>query len=248
MHFLMAGLIAAAALTQVSTSRLDVVIAHPSGAVVPAATINVENENNGWHATVLSNPQGFYVFPSLAPGEYTVTVEAQGFRPAVLEGLTLNVASTVTVPIRLEIGSTAETMTVPAKETAIQVSDAQGGREVALRDIEVLPQLERNPIVLTIFQPGVQILGGNIGSSRVNGTRGGSNVVRIDGIDAGDLGGAGLAFSGGFATTDSTREFRVITHDGKAEYGRSAGAQVEMVTRSGTNRWSGNAFDHLRNT
>jgi len=248
MHFVLLALIGVATLTQVATSRLEGRIEDPSGAVVAGASITVENDKNGWRATGLSNLNGLYVFPSLAPGPYRVTVEAQGFRQTVLEGLMLDVAATITASLRLEIGSTAEILTVEAKETTIQTADAQGSREVALRDIEALAQLERNPIVLAIFQPGVQILGGNIGSSRVNGTRVGSNVVKIDGIDASDLPGLGLAFSGNFATSDSTAEFRVVTHSGKAEYGRNAGAHVEMTTRSGANRWSGNGYDHLRNT
>jgi hypothetical protein len=89
-----------------------------------------------------------------------------------------------------------EAITVAAKEATVDVSDAQGGRIVAMRDIEVLPQLERNPIILAIFQPGVQIVGGNIGFSRVNGTRLGSNVVKIDGIDSSDGGGSSLPFRG----------------------------------------------------
>src|SRR5262245_58815127 len=123
MHFILAGLIAATALAQVATSRLEGIIEDPSGAVVPGATITVENEKNGWRATLVSDPRGFYVFPSLAPGEYTVTAEAPGFRQVVLKGVMLNVATTITAPFRFEIGATAETLTVEAKQTAIQASD-----------------------------------------------------------------------------------------------------------------------------
>jgi hypothetical protein len=248
MHLILAGLIAAAALSQVGTSRLEGIIEDPSGAVMPEAAITAENEKNGLRTTVFSDSLGYYVFLSLAPGQYTLTVQADGFRPGVLRGVALNVATTVAAPVRLEISAAAQTVSVEAKQTTIQGSDAQVGREVVLRDIEVLPQLERNPIALAIFQPGVQIVGGNIGFSRVNGTRLGSNVVKVDGIDATDLTNGTLAFSGFAATTDSTAQFRVITHGGKAEYGRAAGAQVEMISRSGTNRWSGNVFDYHRNT
>src|SRR5207237_6641530 len=126
-------------------------------------------------------------------------------------------------------------------------SDSQVDRVVALHDLELLPQLERNPITLAIFQPGVQIRGGNIGLSRINGTRQGSNSIRVDGIDATESISPALAFSSN-ATTDSIGEFRMVTQGGAAEYGSHAGAQVEMITRSGTNQWSGNAFDYLRNT
>src|SRR5262245_36708644 len=127
MHFVLAGLIAAATLAQVGTSRLEGIVQDPSGAVIPGAAITAENQKTGLRATGTSNEQGYYVFLSLAPGEYTVTAQAPGFGPAVLKGVTLNVATTVAAPFRLAIGAPAEQLTVEAKQTAIQVSDAQLG-------------------------------------------------------------------------------------------------------------------------
>jgi hypothetical protein len=121
------------------------------------------------------------------------------------------------------------------RDVACPSGDSQFSRAITMHDVETLPQLERYPITLALFQPGVQVAGGNVVNSRLNGARGGSNVTTVDGIDATDPWGPALLWSV-FSTTDSTQEFRMIRHGAKAQYGRNAGAQIEMVTRSGTNR------------
>jgi hypothetical protein len=235
-------------IAQVATSRLEGLVQDSSGAVIPRAGITAVNNRTAVSTITLSDTEGSFRFLSMAPGEYTVTAEAPGFRKLVIKGVVLNASATVVENFRMQLGAVTEAITVEAKETTMQTSDAQSGATVSMREIEVQPQLDRNPIVLAIFQPGAQIIGGNIGNSRINGTRLGSNTVKIDGVDAANLFGGGLGLASLIATPESTQEVRIVTHSGKAEYGRSAGAQVEMITRSGTNRWSGNAFDHFRNT
>lgn len=166
----------------------------------------------------------------------------------MLDGVALNAAGTFVQNIQLGVGPVAESVTVHARESLVETANSEGSQTVVLKDIEVLPQLERNPIVLAIFQPGVQIRGGNIGFSRINGTRQGSNGVRVDAINATETINPLLAVSGNLTTTDSIQEFRIVTHSGNAEYGNNAGAQVDMVTRSGASRWSGNVFEYFRNT
>ena len=248
LRFLLLALLATPLVSQVATSRLEGVIEDPSGQLVPGARITARHTRTGLDTRVSSIDTGFYVFLSLAPGEYTVSVEAPGFRKAVLAGVVLNAAANVVQNARLELGPVTEAVTVVAKQTAVEGSDSQIGRTVALRDIDVLPQLDRFPVILAVFQPGVQINGGNLGESRINGTRRGANTVKLDGVDVTWPNAMSLGYAGLAANTDSTGEFRIITHGGKAEYGRSGGAQIEMITRSGANRWSGNAFNHHRNT
>ncbi|MGH9671585.1 MAG: TonB-dependent receptor domain-containing protein, partial [Bryobacteraceae bacterium] len=146
-----------------------------------------------------------------------------------------------------EVGQVAETVTVEANVERIQTSESHHGRVITMRDIDVLPQLGRTPIILAVFQPGVQINPGDVTFSRVNGLRQGSNNAKLDGIDVNDSVVPRLGLSLTAVNTDSIGEFRVVTNGGKAEYGRSAGGQVEMITTSGTNQWHGNAFDYLRN-
>jgi hypothetical protein len=230
---------------QVSTSRLQGTVVDQAGAVVPGAKIVALNNKMGTSAETISNQRGFYVFPSLLPGDYNVTVEKAGFRTALHRGVVLAVAETVAEPFTLEVGQSAETVELQASAARANTADAQIGGAVTLRDIDVLPQLERNPMSLALAQPGVQIGGAE---SRVNGLGRSSTNTKLDGIDVNDAVTPYLTQSMVLQNTDSVSEFRIITSGGKAEYGRNAGAQVEMITRSGTNAWHGNAFDYLRNT
>jgi hypothetical protein len=233
---------------QVGNARLEGLVQDSSGAAVPRAQVLVRHVRAAFSARAQADPQGFFVFLSLPAGEYDVSVGAPGFRTVVLTRVGLNAAATLVQNVRLELGPVTESVTVRAREAPVQNADSEVGQVVAPRDIDVLPQLERNPIILAIFQSGVQIRGGNIGFSRINGTGQGSNSVRVDGIDATESVTPALAFSSNLNTSDSIAEFRIITQGGKAEFGTHAGAQIEMVTRSGTNRWSGNLFEHFRNT
>jgi hypothetical protein len=233
---------------QVASSRLEGVVQDESGAVVPKATATVVNERTGATVQTATSGEGLYVFPSLLPGRYTVTVEAAGFRKAVHTEVELNVAATVVEHFRLEVGQVTESVAVEASAERVQSSESQISRAVTLRDIEVLPQLGRTPIILAAFQPGVQINPGDVTFSRVNGTRQGSNNSKLDGIDVNDAVVPRLGLSLTANNTDSVEEFRVVTNGGKAEYGRSAGAQVELITKSGTNNFHGGGFDYLRNT
>jgi len=240
--------LALSGLAQVSTSRLDGIVQDASGAVVPNAKVTALNNKTQVRAETTTGAQGFYVFPSLQPGDYTLTVEAAGFRKAVHAPIVLNVGVSVTENVKLEVGQVAETVTVVANLERIQTSESHHGRVITMRDIDVLPQLGRTPIILAVFQPGVQINPGDVTFSRVNGLRQGSNNAKLDGIDVNDAVVPRLGLSLTANNTDSVGEFRIITEGGKAEYGRSAGAQVELITRSGTNDWHGGGFDYLRNT
>jgi hypothetical protein len=245
---LIAACFTTTSVAQVTTGRIEGIVRDASGAIIPGASVSVVNNKTQSRSETLSNDQGLFVIASLLPGEYTVTAEAQGFRKAVRTGVLVTVGATTAEQISLEIGQVSESVTVESKTERVQVSDSQIARAVTLRDIEVLPQLGRTPITLAIFQPGVQIDGGNEGFSRVNGTRQGSNNTKLDGIDVNDAVVPRLGLSLTANNTDSVEQFRVVTNGGKAEYGRSAGAQVELITRSGGNQWSGSAFDYLRNT
>ncbi|HWB84327.1 MAG TPA: TonB-dependent receptor [Bryobacteraceae bacterium] len=234
-------------MAQPSVSRLEGMVEDPSGGTVAGAQVKATNQQTGYEAAILSDNQGYYVFLSLPPGRYSLAAEATGFRRAELTGLVLDASSTVTANVRLELGTTSETLNVIAKETPVQLADAQGGGIVARRDVDILPQQERNPMKLAIFQPGVQVIAGSVGLSRVNGARPGSNEVKLDGLDISEPMSPALGFSTPL-TGDLIEEFRVITYSAKAEYGRSSGAQIEIISRSGTNQFHGSLFEYFRNT
>jgi hypothetical protein len=242
------GLAASFAYGQVTTSRLEGTVQDSSGAIVPDATVSVVNSQNQERQAQKVNDQGGFVFASLQPGFYNLTAEAPGFRTAVVSKLELTVGGTSNQIVKMEVGATSETVSVEANALSVQTSDSMISRAITLKDIETLPQLARTPITLAVFQPGAQISPGDTSFTRINGQRQGSNNTTLDGIDTNDSVVPRLGLSLTSNNTDSVGEFRIVTEGGKAEYGRNAGGQVELITRSGTNDYHGNAFDYLRNT
>ncbi len=240
--------VSAALFAQTNTARLEGVVQDPTGAVVPGAKVTVVNVKTQIHSEATSDPQGNYLFPSLPPGTYNLSAEATGFRKAVIDAVELNVSAIVSQPIKLEVGQTSESVEVEASTVTVQTTDSQISRSVTMRDIDTLPSLGRSPIILSAYQPGVQVNPGDTTFSHINGNRQGSNNATLDGIDVNDSLVPRLGLSLTSNNTDSIGEFRIVTTAGKAEYGRSAGGQIELITRSGTNQFHGNAFDYLRNT
>lgn len=241
-------MLATSAFGQVATARLEGSVQDQTGAVVPGAKITAVNVHTQHTVEQVSDSAGNYTFPSLQPGTYNLSTEASGFRKTVIEKIELNVSAVVSQIIKLEVGQTSESVEVTANTVSVQTTDSQISRAVTMRDIDTLPQLGRTPISLAAFQPGVQINPADSTFSHVNGNRQGSNNATLDGIDVNDslVPRLGLALTSN--NTDSIGEFRIVTAAGKAEYGRSSGGQIELITRSGTNAFHGNAFDFLRNT
>ena len=242
-------LLLSAVTAQTSNARLDGSVVDESGAVIPGATVEVTDQKTKAKLSVTTNADGNYVFASLQPSIYDVTVTAKGFRTAVVGNLTLNAAVLQTQKIKLEVGQVSERVVVEATAAGVQTEEAQIGRTITLSDIDTLPSLGRSPIGLAAFMAGVQLSNpGDTTFSNVNGQRQGANNATLDGIDVNDAVAPRLGLSLTANNTDSIGEVHIITNGGKAEYGRNAGGQVELITRSGGNQIHGNAFDYLRNT
>lgn len=242
---------AATAFSQSRNARLEGIVEDQTGAIIPNAKVTALNQNTQARMSQTTDDSGIFVFPTLQPGIYQLTVEAAGFRQSVINKIELSVGATLAQTVKLEVGQNSESVMVEASAVSVQTTESQVSSAILLRDIETLPQLNRTPITLAIFQPGVQIdirAGQDSSFSHVNGLRQGSNNAKLDGIDINDSVAPRLGLSLTANNSDSVGEFRVVTEGGKAEYGRSAGAQVEMITRSGTNQYHGSAFDYLRNT
>lgn len=238
------------ALAQVLNGRLEITVIDSSGAAVPRATVTLKDVRRTaiFGAPVQSDAFGAVLFPSVRPSEYEVTVEAAGFRKGVLHGLELNASQTLRQTITLEVGAVTEAITVEASAVIVNASDATIGRTINMKSIDTLPQLGRSPLSLVAFVPGASVDPSDPTFTRINGARQGSNNSRLDGIDVNDAVVPRLGLSMTAVNTDSLEEVRIITNGGKAEYGRNAGGQVEMVTRSGGNVYHGSAFNFLRNT
>jgi hypothetical protein len=233
---------------QTVTTRLEGVVQDPTGAAVVGAKISASDVKTQVHNELTSDAQGRFVFISLQPGNYTLTITAPGFQKEIVSGLELNAAAVVNQIIKLQVGQASESVSVSASEETVQTTDSQVGRSITLRDIDTLPQLGRTPLTLSAFQPGAQIDPSDATFTHINGQRQGSNNTSLDGIDANDSVAPRLGLSLTANNSDSIGEFRMITDGGKAEYGRNAGGQVQLITRSGTNQIHGGLFDYLRNT
>lgn len=250
----MLAMAAVAGLAQTQTARLQGTVRDSSGAVVPNAKVVAVNDLTQESSDTTSNETGLYVLPVLRPGNYTLTIEASGFSKTVIKDVALAVSDNLTQDVRLEVGHIAEVVEVKANTIAVTTADAQISNAITMNDINVLPQIGRAPISLVYFQPGVQIgtdgtnAGADYSFSRVNGLRQGSNNNTLDGIDVNDAVAPRLGLAMTANNTDSVEEFRVVTEGGKAEYGRNAGGQVELITRSGTNEFHGNLLEYIRNS
>ncbi len=242
------AMLATATFGQTDSARLEGSVQDPTGAVVPNAKLTLVNVKTQARVEGASDASGNFIFASVLPGTYDLTAEAAGFRKSSLNNIELNVGAIVAQIMKLEVGQTTESVVVQATTVNVQTTDSQVSRTITMRDIDTLPQLGRSPISLAAYQPGVQIATNDVTSSHINGNRGGSNNATLDGIDVNDSLVPRLGLSLTANNTDSIGEFRIVTTAAKAEYGRSAGGQVELITRSGTNSYHGNVFDYLRNT
>ena len=253
--FLAMVLAASLCFGQTQSARLQGTVHDASGAIVPNAKVVAVHNATKDSSDATTNSSGLYVLPVLRPGTYTLSVEAAGFSKSIVTGIELAVSANVSQDVTLDLGKLTETVEVTANVVNVQTSDAQVANSVTIKDIETLPQLARTPLTLAVFQPGVQVnpqangssSGADYSFAHVNGLRQGSNNNTLDGIDVNDSVAPRIGLSLTANNTDSVEEARVVTDGAKAEYGRRAGAQVQLVTRSGSNQFHGNGFDYLRN-
>ena len=239
------------ALGQTTTGSIYGTVADQSGAVIPTATVTVRNIQTGETHTAQSNGSGNYIFPALDPGDYTVSTQVQGFRTEKQNGIRLDVTQNVHVSFTLQAGSQSQSVTVSATTTLVDTRESQLGETVDQKRIEDLPLNGRNAYDLVQIVPGItnysaeSAIGNNVGASfSVNGIRPNANTFYLDGgfdteifRDGGNL----------IPNPDALQEFRILTSNFDAEFGRSPGGVVNMITRSGTNRYHGLAYDYLRN-
>ncbi len=235
---------------QIQDARVEGNVIDNTRAVIVGAKLVLINTKTQVQAMAETNSSGSFTFPVVPPGFYSLTAESNGFRKAELTNIEVTIGVTLRKDVILEIGSVGETVSVEASSLGVQTTEATIQRAVTLRDIDTLPQLGRGPIALATYQPGVQLGTSPNDSSfaRINGNRQGSNNNTLDGIDVNDASQPRLGLTLNANNTDSIEEFRIITSGAKAEYGRNAGGTIELITRSGTNKFHGNLFEYHRNT
>ncbi|MGH9656965.1 MAG: carboxypeptidase regulatory-like domain-containing protein, partial [Bryobacteraceae bacterium] len=240
---------------QAPTGELTGAIRDSTGAVVPNAQISATNEDTGLTRKVRSNELGYYTVPLLPPGLYRMTVQKEGFRSLERKGLRLHVNDKVTLDYSLEVGSLAETLSVTAEAPLLQTEQASQGAVIDNTKIVNLPLNGRNPFSLAALAPGVQPGGGfftarvfqeqvNQGNFVANGGASFQNDILLDGTSNSVPGHGQLAMT---PSVDAIEEFKVLTSNYSAEYGRSGGGIINIVTRSGGNQLRGSAYEFLRN-
>jgi len=239
---------------QTASTSLRGAVTDSSGAAIPGATVSIVNNAIHTSATAKTNGQGEYAFQQIAPGKYTITATMAGFAKYVVTA-DLLVAQPAT--INLKMGVTAESITVDVSATAqtLNTTDASLGGSASNALIQSLPSETRNVPDLLSLQPGVFFLPQPTNpalqdsrSGAVNGGRSDQGNITLDGVDDNDQVN-GFAFTGVLRETqDSIEEFRVTTGNANAEAGRSSGAQVSMVTKSGTDKFHGALYEYHRPT
>ena len=238
---------------QDATGRITGIIYDATGAVIADAHITVTNVATHISRETTSDATGYYQVLALPIGSYTVSLERQGFRSATTVERKLEINQTLKIDIKMEVGSATETVTVESTTGTVETINPTLGSTVSDRTVQDMPLNGRNALDLALLQPGVLPAdnpangsGGTGGMQfSIGGGRSDANTFVLDGGLNNDLLDNGVVYN---PNPDSIQEFRVLTSNFTAEYGRSAGGIITEVTKSGTNAFHGSAYDFIRNT
>ena len=237
----------AGVLCQIQNGQFTGVIEDPSGANVPNARVSIQNLATGYELVVHSNEVGIYAGKELTVGHYKLTVEAAGFKTATASSLELNAGTVVRVDFKLQIGERRETVEVTDAAVPINVESSRLAQTVDSTQIANLPLNGRNVYDLIQYAPGATNMRGTMFESGantvVNGVRENFNGFVINGVSNKGLSGGPV----NQPIQDTVQEFQALTLNNSAEFGNSAGAITNLVTKSGTNNFHGSAWEYLRN-
>jgi hypothetical protein len=240
-----------------STGAVVGTVNDPGGAVVPDATVALQNRATNSQVTQQTNAAGQYTFPNVEPGDYRITVKKAGFRTASVESLTVAVAKSYTLDIKLEIGQVSETVTVTTEARAeLQTTDAVMGDVLGGTSLTHLPTLQRDSRELLTLQPASTPYetsnGGGFGDAggTVAGARSDQNAFNLDGIDITDnvIAGGGNQVPIVPIGVDGIEEFRVGLTNNNASFGRASGGQINVISKGGTNSFHGAAYWYHQNS
>jgi carboxypeptidase family protein len=226
-------------------SAVNGVVSDKSGGVISGVTVELANTQLGLHKSTTTNDLGFYQFLRQAPGEgYSLTFTKDGFSKLVLSNVSLGVSSTETRNVTLELGVVTQSIQVEAAgESTLNTTDATVGSVIDARSVSELPiQFRLDAAALMQLQAGVNDAGS------ITGARSDQGNITLDGLDINDQ-ATGQAFSSTIpVSVDALQEVRTVTAGETADYGRSSGGGINLVTKSGSNNWHGNLREYNRNT
>lgn len=250
--------------SQTATGEVNGTVTDAQGAVVPNASVKLINQGTKIETTVSTNGTGDFTFINVQPGSYVLRVEKQGFKKVDVAAFDVAVNQTIRQQIKLDIGATTETLEVTAQSTLIQPTTTELGTVIQERPIHELPLNGRNFTQLLILTPGITPVATSQGSTSVgtqdagitaipntqfykpsvNGQANRESVFLLDGIENTDLRGAVYGVE---PILDTINEFKVQSHNDKAEFGGVLGGVVNVATKSGTNNFHGSGWEFLRN-
>ena len=241
-------------LAQSATTSLRGAVYDTGGAVVAGASVTLSNAATGFSRGSKTDGQGTYQFLELPPASYVLTVEATGFAKLKRENVVLQVSNPVTLNLTLSVSGSTMVVEVSSEAPMVNTTDATLGNNFNARQLTDLPSEGRDPAAILSLQPGVVFIGNTTNDQQnydsrggaVNGARSDQTNITLDGLDDNDQ-LEGYAFEGAMrATLDSLQEFRVTTGNSDADAGRSSGAQINLVTKSGTNTIHGSLYEYHR--
>lgn len=242
--------------SQSSSTSLRGIVSDASGSAIIGATVTLRNIESGVERGATTDASGEYQFLQLPAGKYTLTVVASGFANYEVKDMALAVNTPATANVQLRIGSATESVTVTGEAPPLNMVDASLGNSFGETQVKQIPIEGRNVPDLLTLQAGVSYTGNRTDIDRtqdtrsgsVNGARSDQSNITLDGVDVNDQAG-GAAFTSVLPVTlDSVQEFRVTTTNYNADEGSGSGAQVALVTKSGTNNFHGSAYEYMRNT
>lgn len=245
-------LLALSAFAQSDNASISGVVKDPSGAVVANAKVTVKNDDTAFERQATTNTDGFYIVTNIAPGYYTVSVEAAGFKKAASSRNKLNAGVPIAVNLDLAVGQLTETVTVEASTAQVNTESATVGKTVEQAQIQNLTLNGRNPLFSALLRPGVRggalsgfSFGLSSGGFTINGGRSQDSLITVDGAVAIRTRANGTSI--GTADADTVQEVQILAANYSAEYGRSGNGQIRMVTRSGQKDFHGSAYEFFRN-
>lgn len=248
------GLTMATSLTaQSARGTINGVVKDTTGAVIPGSLVTVTNQGTGTAATAQSQADGFYMVPQLLPGYYGVSATAAGFKRLNIQDLKLDVGTTLTQDVVLEVGQVTENVTVSGQSSLVETTSGTVGHTVDLNHVLELPLTERGVFGLINLAPAAFYFANCcnparlfLGNFSMGGSRGQQGLALLDGVNN-TRGGIGIQNIEMHPPPDALQEFRVQANNLSAEYGRTGGGVVNTVTKSGANELHGNFWEFLRN-
>ncbi|MFN7914891.1 MAG: carboxypeptidase regulatory-like domain-containing protein [Vicinamibacterales bacterium] len=251
-------LIAAPAWAQFDSGSVLGTVRDSSGGVLPGVTVTLRNIDTGISATRTTDERGTYEFPTVRVGTYVVASELQGFSTREVRGVKLEIGARLRIDLELSVGAVSESVSVTGAAPLLQTDSSQRGQVITGEQTRALPLNGREYSSLALLTTGVRLSAFNNGSSNtpregsfnVNGLRSTFNNFLIDGVDNNAYGTSNQGFSNQVMQPppDAVGEFKVVTNNSSAEYGRAAGATINVVYRSGTNRLHGAGWEFVRDT